>query len=368
MEFNNYFSDENSFKEDLIDQDSIFSNNLKVNHMEDTKEKKELTNKVIYAEEFEKAFNKIFNHKNKEIFGDNEEEKTSHFIQEKIKENSNIQTCTDEKIIIRTKEKKDKFFPFSPGKGLIETLKSIGLKANIISSSKISLSINKKKNIFINSKFKTTDYYIDDKGNKKILKKIKKKKRKFKPDDIRKKIKSRFHKVFKNIINTKLKNAGSQKLFDFLPQSFITNITIKLNSQSMGLTYQELIEQNFFIDSNEKRKKSDNAKYNKNIEVLKYLNENPEISKLSDFIKIKNMKYADILKAYFSSFEFEQSLIDLYQKEEEIEYIEEYLDKALTYVNFFTLNIRKIQNITINKNNQIKIFSSNDEEDEENSE
>ena len=120
MEFNNYFYDENSFKEDLIDQDYIFSNNLKVNHIEDTKEKKEFINKVIYAEEFEKAFNKIFNHKNKEIFGDNEEEKTSHFIQEKIKESSNIQTCTDEKIIIRTKEKKDKFFPFSPGNGLID--------------------------------------------------------------------------------------------------------------------------------------------------------------------------------------------------------------------------------------------------------
>ena len=38
--------------------------------------------------------------------------------------------------------------------------------------------------------------------------------RKFKPDDIRKKIKARFHKTIKNAINEFLKFTGSEKFFD----------------------------------------------------------------------------------------------------------------------------------------------------------
>ncbi len=39
-----------------------------------------------------------------------------------------------------------------------------------------------------------------------------------KVDDIRKKIKLRFHKIVKHIINENLKKAGSKKFFDNLPQ------------------------------------------------------------------------------------------------------------------------------------------------------
>ena len=83
------------------------------------------------------------------------------------------------------------------------------------------------------------------------------------------------------------------------------------------------------------------------------------------------MKYIDILKAYFSSLEFEESIIELYNKKEKIEYIEEYVNKALTYVNFFSDN-KKInndlkKNNTKNDNNN-NISSNHDisEEDEEN--
>lgn len=44
-----------------------------------------------------------------------------------------------------------------------------------------------------------------------------KQKRKYKPDDIRKKIKSRFHKSLRNIINENLKKAGSKHFFFFAP-------------------------------------------------------------------------------------------------------------------------------------------------------
>ena len=52
-------------------------------------------------------------------------------------------------------------------------------------------------------------------------------KRKYKPDDIRKKIKARFHKAIKNIINENLKKAGSKYYFSFLPQIFISSISRK---------------------------------------------------------------------------------------------------------------------------------------------
>ena len=49
------------------------------------------------------------------------------------------------------------------------------------------------------------------------------------------------------------------------------------------------------------------------------------------------MKYEEILKAYFQSTEFENSLIELYEKNksEKIDYIEEYVNKAVTYIEFF---------------------------------
>jgi hypothetical protein len=67
-----------------------------------------------------------------------------------------------------------------------------------------------------------------EKSTQKSLNKLNHK-RKYKPDDIRKKIKARFHKSIKNIINENLRKAGSKKLFTFFPQIFISSINIFLN-------------------------------------------------------------------------------------------------------------------------------------------
>ena len=267
----------------------------------------------------------------------------------------------EKKIIIKVEEKEDKNFPFAKGQGLSKTLEKIGLTLDNTSSKISLLNIHNNQGL-TNSKFKTIDYYIDENGKKKKQKK----KRKFKPDDIRKKIKAKFHKVIKNIINSKLKNAGSKKLFDFLPQSFITNITIKLNNQAMDLTYENLIEKDYVPKTKIKKGNPDLEKYKKNLDVLYYLRENPEICKNSDFEKIKKMKYIDILKAYFSSSEFEQSIIGLNNKKEKIDYIEEYINKALSYVNFFAFNKKKFKDNKLAKNkNTFRIFYYDDEECEE---
>ena len=357
------FSDENSLKDNSIGQDI-----LKHNQLDELHDKKEL-NTVIFDERFEKGFKSIFSENYLENIPLNEEEEEEEIsppnIFDEIGKNEDIHLTPEEKIVVEDKGQKDKYFPFTQGYGIDQVLKSIGLNINYKSSSKISLlSYNHQlSNI---SNFRITKYYLDENGKKK-----KKKPRKFKPDDIRKKIKAKFHKIFKNVINSKLKKAGAKKMFDFIPQCFITNISINLNKEAFGLTYEELIGKDY--SSKNKERNADYEKYNKNLDVLNYLNQNPKIKKLSDFDKISKMKYEDILKAYFASFEFEQTILELFQKKEKIDYIEEYVSKALTYVNFFINNKRKaLPETTYNNKSKMHLFNvetkheyNEDEEEEE---
>ena len=246
-----------------------------------------------------------------------------------INENSNIIIDSTEKKIEKFEkkiEKNEKIDLFSKGKGIVPTLKKLGLTVSI-KDKKINICEFKEK------KFETKKMIKDEKG--KI--KPQKKRRKFKPDNIRKKIKSKFHRDLKNELNQKLKEAGSQKLFELLPQSFITNITVKLNKQVLDKTLKKLILYDCIEDQGVKEKNPDRDKYNKNLEVMKYLEQNEEISKKAGFDIIQRMKYEEILKAYFQSTEFENSLIELYEKNksEKIDYIEEYVNKAVTYIEFF---------------------------------
>ena len=113
----------------------------------------------------------------------------------------------------------DKYFPFTSGKGIINAVNdniSKSDKENDIQTEKENPNLN-----LANMTFLTDRYTKDSNGN---IKRIKKQ-RKYKPDDIRKKIKSNCHKIIKNIINENLKKAGSEELFGFLPQSFLGNIS-----------------------------------------------------------------------------------------------------------------------------------------------
>ena len=183
-------------------------------------------------------------------------------------------------------------------------------------------------------KFTTKKYFITENGKKKRVKK----KRKFKPDDIRKKIKARFHKIIKNIINENLKKAGSTELFDFLPQSFIGNVSKRINSFALELTYKEILSTDFGkeIKVDGSHNKVDNSKYLKNLNVLKYLEDNPDVAKRSGFDKIQNMKYKELLKIYFTSSQFENSINQLKAENESSEYIQEYVYRSKTFVKFFT--------------------------------
>ena len=189
---------------------------------------------------------------------------------------------------------------------------------------------NNIKKAYVKNLFKTKIFSIDSN------KKLKKKRRKFKSDDIRKKIKTQFHKALKNIINQNLKDVGSQELFGFLPQTFIGNISKEFNKKYMNITYKELLSIDFTKNTEtSKDSKIDEKQIIKNPNFLQYLENNPEISKMSGFDIIKNMKYRELLQLYFSSKEFENTIIQLKDKEESDEYINDYIYLSQNYINYF---------------------------------
>ena len=332
-------------------------------------------NNIIYFEDFDEFYKKFFeieqendisniniyekpffypnlNLNNDKIFSTFENEKFF------IVKNKKKEIKKDEKKIsyekpknINVKNKKNKnldenyFFPFTPGKGLLNYFnmkkseesflnsesnasnnEKLIIDENTLNSEQIN---NNANNTYYEFKFKTKKYCIMPNGKKRRQKK----KRKYKSDDIRKKIKSRFHKTLKNIVNNMLKKGGSKKFFDFLPQNFTGNVSKKVNSQSFEMTFNELLSYNFL---NKKNKSADSKKSEKNKEVVEYLEQNPEISKNSGYDLIKNIKYKDLLKIYFSSAEFENSISRLKEEKEENDYIQEYIYRAKNYIEFYT--------------------------------
>ena len=151
------------------------------------------------------------------------------------------------------------------------------------------------------------------KKNKNLRKKRKREKvlRKCKPDNIRKKIKSRFFKSVKNRINQILRNAKSKELFDLLPQCFIINITKKKNQPIMKMTFKNLVTYNFIAEELKEEKNEsdfikkkrivDIKKYNKNLKVMEYLNSHEDIVKKSKFDIIGNMTVSQMFNEYLKS-------------------------------------------------------------------
>ena len=322
----------NQFCDNEDEESSIISSSLY-----SSKQNSKLKDSFIFTD-FNEAFNAVFNRDcQNEIEGEEEMRYHDEIIEPPIvvvSEGNIIPELTN--VVIKKqifKEKKEKFYPFHEGSGVPKVMENLGLNMTQTKSGEVRVSLYKEQ------KFETKLMMKDKSGKMKKLKK----RRKYKPDNIRKKIKARFHKDLREIINYKLKKSHSKLLFALLPQSFITNITIKLNKKVMGMTYGTLLEKDCLNNTNEKVKNSDKENIIKNKEVLEYLYKDKEICEKSEFKKIKNMKYEELLKAYFSSEEFEKSLTQLYDKNkedkrEQITYLEEYINKAISYVDFFKNN------------------------------
>jgi hypothetical protein len=223
-------------------------------------------------------------------------------------------------------------------------LENLILNENKVSNKELNnnkkIKRNKNKFKICHIEYKKTEKDGNDKKDKIITNRLKHR-RKYKPDDIRKKIKSRFHKSIKNIINENLRKAGSKKLFTCLPQVFITSIARQTNRYVLNMSFREILQKNFVDELDEKKyknKKIDLAKYKKNLSVLEYLDNNPEICQNSGFDIISKMKYCDLLEEYFKSNEFERAIFKLKEENEDEEYIKEYIIKSKNYLNFFMEN------------------------------
>jgi hypothetical protein len=179
------------------------------------------------------------------------------------------------------------------------------------------------------------------------------------PDNIKKKLKSSFHKNIIKIINNKIKKAYSDKnikenFFNNLPQSFIRNVNISENSTKMEMKFGQLLI-NWDDEKNKKTKK--------------FLDKNPDLSEKSNWNLIQNMTYKELLEAFFLSEEFEKSIIALKTKAEKSkkkdkkvssQYIENYINIALKYIDFFSSPINN-EDLEISKKNNNSLLSLDSE-------
>ena len=155
---------------------------------------------------------------------------------------------------------------------------------------------------------------------------------KFKLEGIRKKIKSRLFKQLKIYYNNKLLNSNSKMVFDYFPQSFITDVSIINNKSYLNLTMRNLLTKIFGTRAKDKEKLSINKK------VLSYLDENPDIRIKSGIDNFLNSYYKDVIKEYVDGELFKDDIIKLKDEEESEEYIRKYIELAKNFVEFYESN------------------------------
>ena len=208
----------------------------------------------------------------------------------------------------------NKAFPFTLGEGFEKILLKIGYKSNYDFQNKIikiiynvSFEVNKQ----VGNEFSV---FIQ-----------------IRPDNIRKKIKSGFHKCIIEIINDDIKKKIVDKnrkyYFVNLPQIFIANVNKAENGEKMNMKFEELLL---------------HWENKKNKDMIEYLNNNPDLCGKTLWNKVRDMKYKQLLEAYFISAEFEKTIINLQAKSEKknkkvsVSYIENYINLALSYIDFYT--------------------------------
>ena len=227
--------------------------------------------------------------------------------------------------------------PFTLGEGFEKILLKIGYKSYYDHQ-------NKKIKIIYNVYFEVNKV-IENKLSDSIL---------IRADNIRKKIKSAFHKCIIEIINEDIKKKISDKnrkyYFANLPQIFIANVNKAENSEKMNMEFEKLLL---------------HWKNKKNIDMIEYLNNNPDLCEKTIWNKVKNMTYKQLLESYFISAEFEKTICNLQAKSEKKNkkvsalYIENYINLALSYTDFYTNS--ELNNYTPSNNNSNSLPSNPDE-------
>ena len=209
----------------------------------------------------------------------------------------------------------------------------------IISCQTFEPAKNKDSSENMNLETKTVNNISDTSGKlTKTNSQKKKYSRKYKPDSLRKKIKSRMHKNLKDIINRKLKECGSIMFFDYFPQPFITNVNVVQNKAYLKLTMRNLFKMAFG------NKTKDKEKMKTNLQVLNYLDSNDTIRIKSGLDIFLNSTYEDIIREYINGQVFQKDVEKLYQEGESEEYINKYRFIGKHWIDFYE-NDGKIKNV-----------------------
>jgi hypothetical protein len=159
--------------------------------------------------------------------------------------------------------------------------------------------------------------------------------RKEMPDEIRKKIKSRFFKDLRKFINKLFIENDIEKKLEFLPQDFISNISKPENKSMLDKTLEQIILEN--SDDNSENENNEDKNKN-NLILLDFLKEkeNQNKYKIRKIYNIFNTKIRELFNEYLKSDEFEQSIIRLKEEGNYSEYIKDYIIKAEEFVNYFS--------------------------------
>ena len=171
-----------------------------------------------------------------------------------------------------------------------------------------------------------------DKNDRRRSKILSIRRRKENADNIRKRIKAAFLKSLKHTLNEKLKSFGAKKLFTFLPQTFVSDISRKVNNIVLNLSLENILSKNF-CKGNVKGPNFD--KYLHNCSVLDYLNRNKSICEKSGFEEYKKMNFSQLYQDYFHSREFQLEILKLKGNNENEKYIMKYIEKAWNFLSFY---------------------------------
>ena len=210
----------------------------------------------------------------------------------------------------------------------IDETKSDSLKDN-------NLNTKNKKNQKESKNWTTNNHQ-----RKKKKKNSNKRRRRDNTDNIRTKIFTMFFKYLKSNINNKLKSAGCHKFFKPFPiesrREFI-HLIIKAkknkNIKAADLTFHEIFSK-YFCENVKVENLLHKKYYENNLEVLRFLEENKDISQKIKFDLIKKSKFSQILNEFLMSLEY-QNEIECLKKEDE-KYTERFDNKIREILYYFS--------------------------------
>ena len=147
------------------------------------------------------------------------------------------------------------------------------------------------------------------------------------PDEIRKKIKSRFFKALRKYINQILDNLHINKKYEFLPQSFICIITKSKIKEMLDKTLEDLIIS--FVKDN-------SVKNMNNYQLMNFLKENINNNSIKKLYRVFSTSIKKLFNEYLNSEEFDKSINKLEKEGNYSHYIHNYISLANNFVEYFS--------------------------------